>query len=84
MTLPVDTSLHELIDRHVVVWCVNYIYSGQLESFDASFLRIKDPHVVYETGPLTDKDFKDAQPLPGDYWYIARSAIESIGVKRGG
>ena len=35
--------------------------------------------IVYETGPLTDGKWKDAQSLPGD-WYVQIGAIESFGI----
>ena len=73
-------GLESLIGETVVIWCFNYIYSGRLTGVNASDILLTDAKVVYETGPLCDPDFKDAQPLPHD-WYIRTAAIESYGKK---
>ncbi len=41
--------------------------------------KLTDASIVYETGVLTDKNWKDAQKLPND-WYVQQTAIESFGV----
>lgn len=76
--------LEKLRGRKIMVWCRNFIYSGVLTDYDEDFVEITDPFVVYETGALTDKTFKDAQPLPQDSWLVFRSAAESIGIVRDG
>ena len=40
---------------------------------------LEDAGIVYETGELTSKQWKDMQKLPGS-WYVRLSAIESFGV----
>ena len=35
--------------------------------------------VVYETGPLGDKNWKDSQKLPG-FWYVARGQSRASGL----
>jgi len=42
---------------------------------------LTDASIVYETGELIAKSWKDAQPLPHD-WYVMTSAIESFGVMK--
>ena len=37
-----------------------------------------DPAIVYETGPLKTKKWKDAQNFPND-WHVHRNSIESYG-----
>jgi hypothetical protein len=36
------------------------------------------PCIVYETGPLCEKGWKDAQPLPHDELWVMTHAIESF------
>jgi hypothetical protein len=60
-------------------FCANYIYTGKLMGVNETCLLLTDPSIVYETGPFSEKQWKDAQPLPHD-WYILINAIESFGV----
>ena len=72
-------GLLALIGQCITLYCMNYIYTGELVGVNASCVLLKNAAVVYETGAYTDKTWKDAQPLPGD-WYVQVSAIESFGV----
>lgn len=71
-------GLHALLGKYVALWCINYIYSGKLIGVNDTDVLLGDAKVVYETGWLTDKEFYNAQSLPGD-WYVRVSAIESYG-----
>lgn len=68
-----------LIGDRVTLFCANYIYTGKLVGVNDDCVLLETAAIVYETGPLTDKAWKDAQPLPHN-WYIVRSAIESFGL----
>jgi hypothetical protein len=65
-----------LLGKKIVVWCMNYFYSGKLIGVNEQFIQLDDACVVYETGELTAKNFKDAQPLPHTC-FVRTSAIES-------
>jgi len=65
-----------LMGQRITLFCVNYIYTGKLVGVNDSDVKLSDPSVVYETGPLNDADWKDAQEFPNDI-YIRTSAIES-------
>ena len=69
----------QLIGERLTLFCMNYIYTGKLIGVNDACLLLTEASIVYETGELTDKEWKDAQPLPHD-WYIQCSAIESFGV----
>ncbi len=71
-------GLTALMGERVTLFCLNYIYTGLLTGVNDSFVLLKDAAIVYETGPLTSKDWRDAQPLPSD-WYVQTAAIESFG-----
>lgn len=71
-------GLEALLGEYVTVWCINYIYTGKLVGVNTHDILLEEPQVVYETGPLTDLKFKDAQPLPGPR-YVRTAAIESYG-----
>ena len=72
-------GLDSLLGERVTLFCANYIYTGKLVGVNENFVKLQDAAIVYETGPLNDKQWRDAQPLPGP-WYIVTTAIESYGV----
>lgn len=72
-------GLMGLMGEKVTLFCLNYIYAGTLVGVNSSYVKLESAYVVYETGSFTDKNFKDAQPLPKD-WYIQINCIESFGI----
>jgi hypothetical protein len=78
-----DTTTAEGLDallggERVTLFALNYIYTGKLVGVNDDWVKLTEASVVYETGVLTDPEWKDAQRLPHD-WYVMRSAIESFG-----
>lgn len=71
-------GLDKLLGERVTLFCANYIYTGVLAGVNDTCVLLSDAGVVYETGPFSDKSWKDCQNLPGD-WYVQRGAIESFG-----
>lgn len=65
-----------LLGETVVVFCMNYIYSGVLNGVNDNDILLEDAVLVYETGELCAKEFKDAQKLPNNL-YVRISSIES-------
>lgn len=76
-----EDGLESLLGEHITVWCECYIYAGKLVGVNDTCIKLADAKIVYETGPLTEAGFKDAQPLPAD-WYIQVAKIESFGRMR--
>ena len=70
-----------LLGEEIVVWCLNYIYSGKLVAANDTHIQLANAVVVYETGELTAKSFKNAQPLKAKHWNIMLSAVESFGAR---
>ena len=68
-----------LMGKVVTLYCLNYIYTGLLVGVNDTFVKLENPKIVYETGPFDDKKWKDAEPLPND-WYVKTSCIESFGI----
>ena len=76
----VDTEgLDGLLGQTVTLFCGVYIYTGKLVGVNNTCVKLSDAKIVYETGELTTKTWKDAQSLPAD-WYVQTAAIESFGV----
>lgn len=71
-------GLLALMGENVTLFCLNYIYTGKLVGVNDSYIKLENASIVYETGAFSDKNFKDAQTLPND-WYVQISAIESFG-----
>ena len=69
-------GLESLLGEYVVIFCSNYHYSGKLVGVNTVDILLEDAAIVYETGGLCDKQFKDAQPLPGAL-YVRTQAVES-------
>ena len=74
-----DEGLEGLLGEVVTFLCMNYFYTGKLVGVNETCVKLESAKLIYETGPWTDKSWKDAQQLPGDI-YIQVSAIEAFGV----
>ena len=74
-----NEGLEALMGQRVTLFCGVYIYTGKLVGVNATCVKLEDAGIVYETGPFSDKEWKDCQSLPND-WYVATQSIESFGV----
>ena len=70
-------GLEGFLGEKVILLCANYFYAGTLSGVNATFVKLDAAKLVYETGPWSDKSWKDAQDL-GDAHYVMISAIESF------
>ena len=73
-------GLEALLNENVLLFGLNYIYSGKLVGVNDKFVKLEDAKIVYETGPFTDKTYKFAEALPSKFWYVQTSAVESYGI----
>lgn len=71
-------GMEALMGERVALWCECYIYAGRLIGVNDDDVMLEDASVVYETGPLDEAGFKDAQALPSP-WYVRTAKIESYG-----
>lgn len=69
-------GLVALLGKKVLVFCMNYIYTGTLAGVNTHDILLENPAVVYETGAFDSKKFSDAQKLPNAL-YIRTNSIES-------
>lgn len=72
-------GLESLLNTNVLLYGLNYIYTGKLVGVNASFVKLEDAKIVYETGPYSGSGYKLAESLPTKTWYVNISAIESFG-----
>lgn len=73
-------GLIKLLGKKVTLFCMNYIYTGELIGVNESCVLLKNPAIVYETGAFTDSKYKDCQSLNVSEWYVSIASIESFGV----
>jgi len=73
-------GLEALLGEVVTVFCASWIYTGKLVGVNTTCIKLQNPSIVYETGAFTDKQWKDAQKLPKEFWYIQTGMIESFGI----
>lgn len=72
-------GLLSLLGQRVTLFCSAYIYTGKLVGVNETCVKLTHASIVYETGELGDKTWKDAQKLPQD-WYVQLTAVESFGI----
>lgn len=68
-----------LLGQRVTLYCMNYIYTGDLTGVNETCVLLTNAAIVYDTGPHGDSKWADAQPMPHD-WYVQIASIESFGV----
>jgi hypothetical protein len=71
-------GLIKLMGEQVILFCLNYIYTGKLVGVNQTCVLLENPKIVYETGAFNTASFTDAQALPFEF-YIQTNAIESFG-----
>ena len=81
VTEKADEGFLALIGQRVTLFCMNYIYTGELTGVNEVQVKLTNPKIVYETGAFNTKDWKDAQALPNEI-YIRLSAVESYGIMK--
>ncbi len=75
-----NEGLVSLLGQQVTVFCLNYFYTGELEGVNEKVIKLKNPAIVYETGPFDEKKFQNAQKLPTSSLYVNINMIESFSV----
>jgi flagellar basal body rod protein FlgF len=72
-------GLVSLLGQRVTLYCMNYIYEGKLVGVNDNDVKLEDAGIVYETGELNAKTWKDRQGLSNPL-YVRSNAIESYTV----
>lgn len=67
-----------LLNKNVVVMCTSYIWNGKLTGVNDKFIELTDPYLVYETGPWTSQEWRDAQKIPSNKIFVMLAQIETI------
>jgi hypothetical protein len=64
-------GLTALLGEKVILFCMNYFYAGILMGVNSDCVLLDDAGIVYETGPFSDKSWKDFQRIGTLYVRIA-------------
>jgi len=72
-----NEGLEGLLGQVVTLFSLNYIYTGKLVEVNCQFVELEDASIVYETGPLSNKAWSDAQALPHPVYVMLR-CVESF------
>ena len=73
-----NEGLASFLGKRVTIFCGVFIYTGKMVGCNETCVKLEDAFIVYETGGFTEKNWKDAQKLPYD-WYVQTRSIESFG-----
>jgi hypothetical protein len=73
-----EEGLLSLLGKQIEIRCNVYIYAGTLIGVNSSCVKLDNAAIVYETGPFTDKEYKNAQKL-GNNQYVCTALMESFG-----
>lgn len=76
-------GLESLMGERITLFCMNYIYTGQLVGVNDKYVLLDKPAIVYETGDFSTPRWKDAQALPHQL-FVMLFAVESFGVVKNG
>jgi hypothetical protein len=77
-------GLESLLGERVLLMCAGYFYEGKLVGVNEKCVKLEDPGIVYETGPWSEKSYKDIQKLHAADWYVSTGLIESFGRSKNG
>jgi hypothetical protein len=75
-------GLVSLLGENVILYCVNYFYAGKLVGVNNEDVQLEGAKIVYETGPLSAKEWTNAEALPAKVWYVRVASIESYGLAK--
>ena len=70
-------GLESFLGQNITIYCLNYIYTGELEGVNDKFIKLKNPKIVYETGDHNSDSWGTAEPLKNSL-YIMIQSIESF------
>lgn len=74
-----NEGLSAFLGKPVTLFCGVYIYTGKMAGLNDQSVKLENARIVYETGELNTKTWKDAQPIGYGTWYVAIQSIESFG-----
>lgn len=77
-----NSGLMSLLGKDVLICTAGYFYKGTLTGVNDTCVELTNPSIVYETGPWSDKVYKNEQKLHTDIWFVSTGLIESFGISK--
>jgi hypothetical protein len=74
-----NEGLVSLLGQDIDIDTGVYIYAGRLVGVNSSYIKIENPHIVYETGDHKGKKYARAESLNRPCQYVMLSGIISFG-----
>lgn len=71
-----------LLEKRVLIMTAGYFYEGVLVGVNDTFVKLQDPHIVYEAGAWDEPTYTDPQKLHQDTWYVQLGLVESFGLSK--
>ena len=62
-----------LMGKKITLFCMNYVYTGTLDSRSVDTVKLTDASVVFETGAFSEKGWKDFENLPNPVYVQIRN-----------
>ena len=69
----------KLLGETVVIFCVNYFYTGKLVGVNDDCVLVEKPSIIYDTGSFSNSSWSDCQSMCIEELFIQKNAIESFG-----
>lgn len=75
-----NEGLVALLGDTVTLFCSNYFYTGELIGVNDTYVKLKNPSIIYDTGDFSNEAWDNVQSLGIEFNYIQLASIESFGV----
>lgn len=78
-------GLESLIGNRVLVKTTGYFYEGLLSAMNEKVIELKDPKIIYDTGPWADDGYEIEEKLQlksSNNWFVNVDHIESFGLSK--
>ena len=65
-----NEGLISFLGNKITVWCIDYIRTGKLVGVNDQFIKLEQAAIIYETGELKAKSYKDLQETGKDMYVM--------------
>jgi hypothetical protein len=72
-----EEGMEALLGKQVILFCMNYFYTGELLAVGKREVKLGNPSIVYETGAFAEAKWKDAQRLHVNVLKVRIPSIEA-------
>lgn len=73
-----NEGLMSLMGQRILLLSAGYFYEGLLVGVNHTCVKLKEPHIVYNTGTWSDSSYEDIQSISQEFLYVQVGLIESF------